>query len=85
MSKDEESEFKKYHPIITEVTTVEAAQAFGIGDEIVSLNGKGTAIDAFILLLATRDETMGPYLMNAVCARELCALLLAADFGPPKV
>jgi hypothetical protein len=82
---NEESEFKKYRPTITEMTTVEAAQAFGIGDEIVSINGKGTALDAFILLLATRDEVRGPYLMNVVCARELCTLLLAEGFGPPKV
>jgi hypothetical protein len=78
----DESDFIKYRPKITEVTGVKAAQAYGQGDEILSLNGKITAIDAFILLLATDAETHGPYLMNAVCARELCALLLTEGFGP---
>jgi hypothetical protein len=78
----EESDFKKYHPNLTEVTVNQAAQAYGRGDEILSLNGKRTALDAFILLLATDAEMHGPYLMNATCARELCALLLAAGFGP---
>ncbi len=78
----EESDFKKYRPNLTEVTVFEAAQAYGRGDEILSLNGQRTAIDAFILLLATDSGTHGPYLMNAVCARELCALLVAEGFGP---
>jgi hypothetical protein len=77
-----ESDFKKYRPKLTEVTVVKAAEAYGRGDEILSLNGKRTAIDAFILLLATDGETHGPYLMNVVCARELCALLQAEGFGP---
>jgi hypothetical protein len=38
----------------------------GLRDEIPSLNGK-------ILLLATDAQVRGPYLMNATCARELCA------------
>jgi len=79
----EESDFKKYQPALTEVTVVKAAETWGLGDEILSLNGKRTAIDAFILLLATDAETHGPYLMNATCARALCALLLAEGFGPP--
>ena len=77
-----ESDFIKYRPQLTEVTVIQAAQAYGLGDEILSLNGKRTAIDAFILLLANGTETFG-YLMNVVCARELCALLLAEGFGPP--
>jgi hypothetical protein len=76
------SDFEKYRPNLTEVTVAKAAEAYGCGDEILSLNGKRTAIDAFILLLATDDETHGPYLINVVCARELCALLLAEGFGP---
>jgi len=80
----EESDFTKYRPVLTEMTVVKAAEAFGRGDEILSLNGKGTAIDAFILMLATDADIHGPYLMNAMCARELCALLLAEGFGPPK-
>jgi hypothetical protein len=80
----EESDFKKYRPNLTEVMTVKAAQAWGQGDEILSLNGKQTAVDAFILLLATDSETHGPYIMKGVCARALCALLLAEGFGPPE-
>jgi hypothetical protein len=79
----DESDFIKYRPSITEVTVLQAAQAYGLGDEILSLNGKQTAIDSFILLLANDTETIGPYLMNAKCARELCALLLDEGFGPP--
>jgi len=78
----DESDFKKYRPNLTEVTVVKAAEEYGLGNEILSLNGQGTAIDAFILLLATDSETLGPYLMNVVCARALCALLLAEGFGP---
>jgi hypothetical protein len=77
-----ESDFIKYRPKITEVTVVKAAQTYGLGEEILSLNGKGTAIDAFILLLATGDETLGPFLMNSTCARELYALLVTEGFGP---
>jgi hypothetical protein len=77
-----ESDFKQYLPKLTEVTVVKAAAAWGEGDEILSLNGKRTAIDAFILLLAKDGETLGPYLMNSVCARALCGLLLAEGFGP---
>lgn len=80
----EESDFKNYHPSITEVTVVQAVQSYGRGDEILSLNGKRTGIDAFILLLATDAETHGPFLLNRACARELCALLLAEGFGPPE-
>jgi hypothetical protein len=78
----DQSDFKKYQPKLTEETVVEAAQAYGAGDEILSLNGQKTALNAFILLLATDAETHGPYLMNGVCARELCALLVAEGFGP---
>jgi hypothetical protein len=78
----DESDFKKYRPNLTEVTVLKAVEAWGCGDEILSLNGKRTAIDAFILLLANDALTHGPYLMNATCARELCALLLAEGFGP---
>ena len=78
----EESDFLKYRPKVTEVTVNKAAQAYGLGEEILSLDGKRTAIDAFILLLATGDETLGPFLMNSKCARELYALLAAEGFGP---
>ena len=78
----EESDFKRYRPPITEVTIVQAAQAWGLGDDILSLNGKHTALDAFILLLATDSAILGPFLLKGVCARELCALLVAAGFGP---
>jgi hypothetical protein len=79
----DESDFIKYRPSVTDVTVVQAAQAYGRGDEILSLNGKRTAIDAFILLLSNDLEVHGPYLMNSKCARELCALLLNEGFGPP--
>ena len=78
----DESDFKKYRPNLTEVTVLKAAEAWGRGDEILSLNGKSTAIDAFILVLATDDRIHGPYLMNSTCARALCSLLLAEGFGP---
>jgi hypothetical protein len=78
----EETDFKKYQPNLTEATVVKAAEAWGRGDEILSLNGKRTAIDAFILLLATDAEIHGPFLMKAKCARALCAFLLAEGFGP---
>jgi hypothetical protein len=78
----DKSDFMKYRPNLTEVTVTKAAEAYGRGDEILSLNGKRTALDAFILLLANDTETQGPFLLNAVCARELCALLIAAGFGP---
>jgi hypothetical protein len=85
MTKEEESDFKKYRPTITEATVVKAAEAFGLGGEIVSLSTRSAGIDAVILLLATDSELHGPYLLNAVCARELCASLLAEGFGPPKI
>jgi hypothetical protein len=56
----DQSDFEKYRPNLTEVTVLQAAQAYGRGDEIRSLNGKHTALDAFILLLATDAETFGP-------------------------
>jgi hypothetical protein len=78
----DESDFLEYRPNLTEVTSIEAAKSYGEGNEILSLNGKAVAINHFILLLATDSRRFGPYLMNAVCARELCALLLAEGFGP---
>jgi hypothetical protein len=81
----DESDFEKYRPNLTEVTVVQAAKYYGQGDEILSLSGKRTAIDGFILLLATDSEVQGPFLMNAMCARALCALLVDEGFGPPKV
>jgi hypothetical protein len=78
----EESDLEKYRPRITLVTVTQAAEAWGRGDEILSLNGKQTAIDAFILLLADDSRTHGPFLMKGACARELCALLVAEGFGP---
>jgi hypothetical protein len=80
---NDQANLSKYRPKITEATVVESAQAYGIGDETLSVNGKRTAIDAFILMLATDAETHGPFLMNATCARELCAILITEGFGPP--
>jgi hypothetical protein len=80
----DKSDFLKYRPPITEVTTLKAAKAYGIGDEILSLNGKRAALDAFILLLSNDSVTHGPYLLNSTCARALCDLLLDEGFGPPE-
>jgi hypothetical protein len=79
----EDSDFVKCRPAITEVTIVRAAASYGQGNEILSLHGAPTAIDAFVLLLATDSETLGPYLLNATCARELCGLLKDAGFEHP--
>ena len=79
----DEADFIKYKPNVTEVTVVDAARAYGSGDEILSLSGKRTAIDAFILLLSTDSEVRGPFLLNSVCARELSAILLSEGFEPP--
>jgi hypothetical protein len=76
--------FEKYRPKITEVTVVDAAREYGEGNEIVSLAGQQTGLDAFILLLATDAETRGPFLLSAYVARELCAQLIAAGFGPSR-
>lgn len=78
-----EADFIKYRPKITEVTIVNAVKEWSSGNEILSLDGKRTGIDAFVLLLSTDSEVLGPYLLNSVCARELCALLLSEDFGHP--
>jgi hypothetical protein len=80
----EESDFEKYYPKLTEVTNIKAAKTYGEGEEILSLNGKRTAIEHFILVLATDLAERGPFLMNATCARALCALLVDEGFGPPK-
>ena len=78
-----EFDFIKYQPEVTEVTVVEAAQAYGSSGEILSLNGQRTGIDAFILLLSNDTDVLGPYLLNSVCARALCDLLISEGFGPP--
>jgi hypothetical protein len=45
----------------------------------------GFAVAKRILLLATDSETIGPYLFSHHVARQLCAVLIDADFGPlPK-
>jgi hypothetical protein len=82
MSKQEKSDFERYRPTINEVMVVKLAQEFGLGGEIVSLSTRTAGIDAIILLFATDSELRGPFLLNAVCARELCARLLAEGFGP---
>ena len=80
----DESDFQKHRPKITEVTSVQAKQHYDQGEEIVSLNGKRVALSHFILVLATKAEEFGPYLMNSICARELCARLIDEGFGPQK-
>lgn len=66
---------EKYRPEITEMTILKAAQDWGAGNEIVSLNGRETALDSFVLVLATDGEALGPFLLNRSCARELYGLL----------
>lgn len=78
----EETEFEKFRPTVTEQTRIQAAQAYGRGDEIVSLDGKEAGLDSFILVLATDAARHGPFLLTATCARELCGLLAAAGFEP---
>jgi hypothetical protein len=78
-----ETDFIKYQPKITEVTIAKAASEWGLGNDIISLAGRGTGLgNVFVLLLATDAETHGPYLLNAICAHELCARLIAEGFGP---
>ncbi len=77
------TDFIKYQPQITEVTIVEAAKSYGRGDDILSLSGRRTAIDAFVLLLSTDSERIGPFILNSVCARELCSILISEGFGVP--
>jgi len=79
-----ESDFKKYRPKITEVTSVQAKQHYDWGEEVVSLNGKRAALSHFMMILSTRTEEFGPYLMDSVCARALYDILDAEGFGPPK-
>jgi hypothetical protein len=83
MTNETESDFQKYHPAITELTVAHAKAHYDSGDEILSLNGKRTALSHFILMLATKAETYGPYLMNSTCARALCVHLIKEGFGPP--
>lgn len=80
----EKSDFEKFRPEITEVTINQVASSFGLGNEIISLDGKRTGLDAFVLKLATDAEVIGPYLLNATCARALCAVLIAGGFGPSE-
>lgn len=75
-------DFKKYFPEITDMTVTNAASKFGIGDEILSLDGKRTGLDYFILNLATDGQIHGPFLMNSTCAHALYDLLVSAGFGP---
>jgi hypothetical protein len=82
MPNEAESDFQKYHPEITELTVAHAKAQYDSGNEIVSLNGKRTALTHFILMLATKTEPYGPYLMNSTCARALCAHLIKEGFGP---
>lgn len=77
-----ETDLEKYRPRLTDVEIVKAAEVYSRGDEILSLNGKRTAIDAFVLILATDSQSFGPFLLNGVCARELCALLADAGYEP---
>lgn len=78
----EQTDFETHFPKITETTIIDAVRVFGSGHQVVSLNGKATGLDAFVMMLATDSETAGPFLLTGFCARELCARLLAAGFGP---
>ncbi len=78
----DEENFAKYQPKVTELTILEAAQAFGTGDEVISLSGRQTGIDSFVLVLARDNHQHTVVLMTGVCARELGALLVSEGFGP---
>ncbi len=82
MCMTDEENFAKYHPDVNEMTILEAAQAFGIGDEVISLSGRRTGIDSFVLVLARGNHQHTLVLMTGVCARELGALLVSEGFGP---
>lgn len=79
---EEKRLFQKHQPVITEVMVVRAARDWDEGNEILSLATRSAGIDSIILLLATDAELRGPFLLTPLCARELCARLLAAGFGP---
>ena len=69
----EQSDFEKYRPPITEMTVLKVGKSYGSGDDILSLNGQDAALDAFILLLATDNRTLGPFLLkSSVRSRALC-------------
>jgi len=76
------SDLLEHQPLITYLSTAIAAKDWHEGDRILSLNGKATALDAFIFVLAKRNEMVGPLLLNGACARELCRLLIEAGFDP---
>lgn len=78
------SNFDKFFPKITEQTIVQAAASYGVGGEIISLDGRETAINAFVMQLATDSEVHGPFLLNAECARALFIRLQKAGFGPQE-
>lgn len=83
MADDEDARlFKKYQPTITEPIAVRAASDYAAGNEIMSLATRRAGIDGVILLLATDSEVIGPFVMSRLCARELCARLLAEGHGP---
>lgn len=82
MTSDEEHLFQKFFPKITEVTSVEAARSWGEGAEIISLDGKRCGVNAFLLQLADDSQTIGPFVLNSVCARALCRRLIDEGFGP---
>ena len=83
MPNEDDSKFQQYRPAIAELTVAHAKAQYDSGNEILSLNGKRTALSHFILMLATKTEPYGPYLMNSTCARALCAHLIEEGFGPP--
>lgn len=78
----EEPDLEKFRPEITHIMKVALAATWGLGDTILSLNGEKAGLDEFILLLAKDREQLGPFQLNAACARELCGLLLKCGFGP---
>jgi hypothetical protein len=79
----EETQFQKYLPKLTEVTSVKAAQSYGAGGEIISLNGKRVGIDAFMLVLADDEKQFGPFVLTNVSGRALFQRLSDEGFGAP--
>ena len=82
---DDPELLRKFRPVLTEITDVEAMDFFTKNGEILSVNGKRAALDTFVLVLAAGPEKFGPYPLNSATAKELCSLLIEHGFGPPEL
>jgi hypothetical protein len=69
-----ETEFQTYLPSFTDE---EAAKALSATGEVVSLDGRSSTPDLFIVCFATRRTQLGPLALNPQSARALLPLLSA--------